>query len=125
MDTVRFGRALGTGARAAARTLVEAADAARAEPRGAGRGASPAAPGGGPGSPREQMPTRIGNTPRAGSAGSAAPVKPGVRAGLARFREAAVRPMVRLSGALLLEVAGVFFGVFALFGLNTMLRAWP
>jgi len=47
----------------------------------------------------------------------------GIRRGLSQFRHLAVKPFVRLSGVLLLEVVGVFFGIFALYGFNTMWRA--
>jgi hypothetical protein len=43
--------------------------------------------------------------------------------GVRRFRDSAVRPFMRLSGVLLLEIAGSFFGIFALYGLSTMWRA--
>jgi hypothetical protein len=48
--------------------------------------------------------------------------KQALRRGTKRFGEAAWRPLVRLSGVLGLEVAGVFFGIFALFGLGTVWR---
>jgi hypothetical protein len=46
----------------------------------------------------------------------------GLRHGARRFRDLALKPFVRLSGVVLLEVAGVFFGIFALYGLNSMWR---
>jgi hypothetical protein len=46
-----------------------------------------------------------------------------VLAGARRFRDSAVQPAVRLSGVLVLEIAGVFFAIFALYGCNTMWRA--
>lgn len=48
--------------------------------------------------------------------------KQGLRQGSKRFRQAAFGPFVRLSGVLMLEVAGVFFGIFALYGLATVWR---
>jgi hypothetical protein len=48
--------------------------------------------------------------------------------GRKRFGEATLEPVVRLSGVLGLEVAGVFFGIFALGGLSAAWRLrgnWP
>jgi hypothetical protein len=50
-----------------------------------------------------------------------------MRQGAQRFHDIALKPFVRLSGVLVLEIAGVFFGIFALYGFNTMWRvrtAW-
>lgn len=122
MDSVRFGRALGVGARAAAKTLVSAVDAATA-PNPSASGAK----------------SRTNNvTASAGSAPAAAASKAeasgaragqqtvrvaeqvrqtghGLKQGGRRFGEAVWGPFVKLSGVLWLEVTGVFFGVFALF----------
>jgi hypothetical protein len=54
-------------------------------------------------------------------------VQEGVRLGSKRFKEAAWKPMVRLSGVLWLEVTGLFFGIFAAFALAAVWRlrgAW-
>ena len=125
MDTVRFGRVLGSGARSAAKTLIQAIDAAKAdapvrtpapstEPRRfEGDGVQP------PSRPRASAAT-------SSSAQSATRIirqSRGVRHGVSRFRDLALKPFVRLSGVLVLEVAGVFFGIFALYGFNTMWRA--
>jgi hypothetical protein len=134
MDAVRFGRALGFGARQAAKTLVKAADAAAA--------ANPSAPTG-----RREEPSRVERppTPRTSqrpvpiegqtsvSGDGNAPTGPqraakeaartvvqarntqkGLKRGVRLFGEAAWSPVVRLSGVLWLEVTGVFFGIFAL-----------
>jgi len=118
MDSVRFGRALGFGARSAARALAGAVDAATApSPM-----AKPAP---------AQSPTR--------SAAAAAPTRPvasaiqtaartaahatvqarrtrkGLAQGGKRFGEAVWGPFVKLSGVLWLEITGSFFGIFALF----------
>ena len=42
--------------------------------------------------------------------------------GARRFRDSAVRPAMRLSGVLVLEIVGAFFAIFALYGFNTMWR---
>lgn len=126
MDTVRFGRVLGFGARSAAKALIQAVDAAKAENpastvseaglRGGARTAtqvSTVRTGSGSSLPglssvqRNRMPERVG----------------GLRAGARRFHHLAVKPAARLTGVLLLEVAGVFFAIFALYGVNTMWRA--
>lgn len=127
MDTVRFGRALGFGARSAAKTLIQAIDAAQAE-----NPSRPPAVGGcvaeEPQALRPATETR-GRSATAASpslaAHSAARVVQqgrGLRHGARRFRDLALKPFVRLSGVVLLEVAGVFFGIFALYGLNSMWR---
>lgn len=126
MDTVRFGRVLGSGARSAAKTLIQAVDAAKAE--------NPSRPAG-PNAATARRPPERAETRSPGPAPSAAPSPAhqsaarvirqgsGIRQGVGRFRDLALRPFVRLSGVLVLEVAGVFFGVFALYGMNTMWRA--
>lgn len=55
-------------------------------------------------------------------------VRDGLKRGTRRFGEAVWRPLVRLSGVLWLEVAGVFFGIFALYALGHLWdlhRQWP
>lgn len=128
MDTVRFGRVLGSGARSAAKTLIQAIDAAKAEnpsqtvpalvDRPLSNGVTPA-----------PIPPPASTAVSVGSRTAAEVVHQGrgLRHGAARFRELALKPFIRLSGVVVLEVAGVFFGVFALYGLNTLWRvhaAW-
>jgi hypothetical protein len=130
MDRVRFGRALGFGARQAVKTLVTAVDAATAENPTAKSPARTPAP--------MQTPGRsvTGSTGSAAAANSGAgtnaartasrtvaqarEVQQGVRRGTKRFGEAVWNPFVRLSGVLWLEVTGVFFGIFALFAAGTV-----
>lgn len=144
MDRVRFGRALGFGARQAIKTLVTAVDAATATDP-SGRSASVGANGGQTAPPRRAMdadakaPTRVSagqvtvrtqpDTVARKAAHTAARtvdqvrgVKSGLGRGSRRFGEAVWGPFVRLSGVLWLEVSGVFFGVFALFALGAVLR---
>lgn len=71
-----------------------------------------------PAQARVVLPVR--ETARAGNEGRR--TKRGLAQGGKRFREAAFGPVVRLSGVLVLEVAGVFFGIFALYGLSSVLR---
>jgi hypothetical protein len=122
MDRVRFGRALGFGARQAVKTLVTAVDAAKADnPAGKSTGASAKA---GPSAGAPQARVSPAATPPPNAVKSAAKtvaqareVHQGVRRGGKRFGEAIWRPFVRLSGVLWLEVSGVFFGIFALLAL--------
>jgi hypothetical protein len=120
MDSVRFGRALGVGARAAAKTLVTAVDAATA-PNPSAKG-TPSAQRSAP----PQGPARVEQPPQATSARvaeqaaktatQARQTGQGLVRGSKRFGEAVWSPFVKLSGVLGLELAGVFFGLFAFFG---------
>lgn len=115
MDSVRFGRALGTGARLAAKTLVTAADAAAA-PNPSARSATSAT---GMPRPRAAAAPPVASVRRAGEAAAktADEVRGATRniaRGTRRFGEAVWGPFARLSGVLWLELTGVFFGLFAL-----------
>ncbi len=91
MDRVRFGRALGGGAREVAKALINAADAAA--------------------SPKPQA-KRVGETVRRTvEQANASTVE--VRRSGKRFGKAVWRPIVKQSGVLWLEFTGVFFGLFA------------
>jgi len=107
MDSVRFGRALGFGARAAAKTLVTAVDAATSPNPSAGAQtkAAPTAAASG---------VRLGEQ-AARTTAQVREAKAGLAQGSKRFGEAVWGPFVRLSGVLWLEFTGVFFGIFALF----------
>lgn len=114
MDSVRFGRALGMGARAAAKTLVTAVDAAAAPNPSAARKAQPeqkttgkAAASG------ERMGQQV-----ARSAAQAVETGKGLKRGGRRFGQAVWTPFVKLSGVLWLEMTGAFFGIFALFAVG-------
>jgi hypothetical protein len=115
MDSVRFGRALGVGARAAAKSLVTAVDAAASPtPQPAQRPQTGSA---------HSRTTAASKTPRAAqqvvrSTEQAKRTTKGVAQGGKRFGEAVWRPFVRLSGVLWLEFTGVFFGIFALYALS-------
>jgi hypothetical protein len=134
MDRVRFGRALGYGARQAVKTLVAAADAATADSPSSN---PPSVPVGSSGAakvrgatlvereaPRPASPPAAANgaaragaktgPPTARKPANARDLRKGVGRGAKRFGEAVWGPVVRLSGVLWLEVTGVFFGVFAL-----------
>jgi hypothetical protein len=130
MDSVRFGRALGIGARAAAKTLVTAVDAATSpNPSAKAKQSSGAASAqtvasaptsaSGPGK-AEASGVRLGQQ----AARTTAQVRQtgqGLKQGSKRFGEAVWGPFVKLSGALWLELTGVFFGIFALFAAGS---AW-
>ncbi|MEO6815750.1 MAG: hypothetical protein ABI177_03550 [Edaphobacter sp.] len=118
MDSVRFGRALGVGARAAAKTLVSAVDAATA-PNPSASVAKPAQRSA-PSPAQVQQSAKASGTrvvqQAARSAVQARQTGQGLVRGSKRFGEAVWKPFVKLSGVLGLELAGVFFGLFAFFG---------
>jgi hypothetical protein len=131
MDRVRFGRALGFGARQAVKTLVTAVDAATsANPSGQANAgqldrtpqARPATDSGRVSVKAASPPTRATTaTPAARAAKTvvqARAAQKGLRRGTRRFGEAVWGPFVRLSGVLWLEVSGVFFGLVALWALG-------
>ena len=120
MDSVRFGRALGIGARAAAKTLVTAADAVVAPNPSAKAATKPASE---TGSTERDVPTQIPAGSHIGqqaahTAVKAIQTKDGLRQGGKRFGQAVWGPVVKLSGVLWLEVTGVLFGIFALFAIG-------
>lgn len=122
MDSVRFGRALGVGARAAAKTLVTAVDAATA-PNPSAKEARPpqrTAPAPTVVEQRAKMSgARVGQQAAQTAAQTVVQARQtgqGLVRGSKRFGEAAWKPFVKLSGVLGLELAGVFFGLFAFFG---------
>jgi hypothetical protein len=107
MDSERFGRVLGVGARLAAKTVAEAVDAATAP--------SPTAKNGGTGTDGGAASVTAPTTQKA------APIREqvletgrGLKREGKRFGEAVWGPFARLSGVLWLELTGVFFGLFAL-----------
>jgi hypothetical protein len=117
MDSVRFGRALGFGARSAAKALVTAVDAASA-PNPSAAPQRPAAPQPAAPQPQPAAPAR----PIQAAARASAQVQRNVqqtRAGVARggkrLGTSVWRPFVKLSGVLWLEMTGSFFALFALF----------
>jgi hypothetical protein len=114
MDSVRFGRALGIGARGAAKALATAADAAASpNPRPAGTARQPA-----------REPSRSVETLGQKAARTTAQVrqtKEGLSRGGKRFGEAMWGPFVKLSGVLWLELTGVFFGLFVV---TALLNTW-
>jgi hypothetical protein len=108
MDSVRFGRALGVGARAAAKTLVTAVDAA-ASPNPSGKSAAE----GSSSKPATQGSTIAMAQQVVRTAAQARQATAGLTQGGKRLGESVWRPFVRLSGVLWLEFTGVFFGIFA------------
>ena len=125
MDSVRFGRALGVGARAAAKTLVGAVDAATSPNPRASSGTAQAGPSQNSGASTQRRTTAAGRPAAAQAtqqavrtAQQARRATEGVARGGKRFGEAVWSPFVRLSGVLWLEFTGVFFGIFALYALS-------
>jgi hypothetical protein len=123
MDSVRFGRALGMGARAAAKTLVTAVDAATAPNPSASPSARTADTTARPNSAAaDAVEAKVSGARLAQQAArTTAQVKQtgrGLKQGSKRFGEAAWGPFVRLSGVLWLELTGVFFGIFAVFAIG-------
>src|SRR5260370_18470964 len=114
MDSVRFGRALGMGARAAAKTLVTAVDAATSPSPSAGVKANTAHNAAPSESRAAASGVRLGEQ-AARTATQARQTKEGLARGGKRFGEAVWGPFVKLSGVLWLEVTGGFFGIFPLF----------
>jgi hypothetical protein len=110
MDSVRFGRALGFGARAAAKTLLTAVDAATSP--------NPSATVKAAAEPTEDRVAAAGVRLGEQAVRTTAQVrqaKEGLAQGSKRFGGAVWGPFVKLSGVLWLEFTGVFFGIFALF----------
>lgn len=111
MDRVRFGRALGYGARAAAKSLWQAADAAAApDPRAAAQGTRPAV-------------ARDGASGDAAAAVRQAATKAAQVHGMARRAavqapraagRGVLKPVKRVASVVMLQVAGSFFALFAL-----------
>lgn len=102
MDRVKFGRALGYGARHAAKTLAQAAEAASApSPAGKSVGVSGV--------------RRAGNFPAAAPAGRprSVPDAETVRAAGRQAKASIVAPVVRFSSVVWLQVTGVFFALVA------------
>ncbi len=131
MDSVRFGRALGIGARQAAKALITAADAATSPNPTA---SSPTAARTPSQATRPQRPTpaarsgemlgRAGETLSQRAARTTTQLRDthqGIARGGKRFGEAVWGPFLHLSRALWLELTGVFFGLFLL---TALLNAW-
>jgi hypothetical protein len=102
MDSGRLGRVLGIGTRLAAKTLVQAVDAATAPNPSAQPNQSKAENAG------RAAATRVTRT-----ASRARVTGTGLKEGSKRFGEAVWGPLAKASGALWLELTGVFFGIFA------------
>ena len=125
MDSVRFGRVLGIGTRLAAKTVAAAVDAATAPNPSAG--SNPSAKGtagataGQPTSPVAAAGERLGEQTRR-KTDQAKQVRQNVKQGGKRFGEAVWGPFTRAGRVLWLEFTGVFFGVFAVYGLTEVWR---
>jgi hypothetical protein len=114
MDSVRFGRALGVGARAAAKTLVTAVDAATSPNPSEARKAKQGAEAAPPASADKTESSRV-RQQAVKTTSQVRQTSAGLKEGSKRFRESVGGPLARLSVALWLELTGVFFGLFAVF----------
>jgi hypothetical protein len=130
MDAVRFGRALGFGARQAAKTVVRAVDAARSENPSQNASVNQAHNSVVTAKPissaynaatQTAAASPVVASPVSATARRATPAR-GVQEGLTRFKASALEPAVRLSSVLWLEVTGVFFAIFALAAANGVWR---
>src|SRR5215472_5170402 len=101
MDRVKFGRALGYGARHAAKTLAQAAEAASAPNPTATKSSSPQI--------QVARPTDV----RASAGPRRIPDVQTVRAAGKQAKSSIVTPVVRFSGVVWLQVTGVFFALVA------------
>jgi hypothetical protein len=133
MDSVRFGRALGIGARSAAKALAGAVDAATdpnparhraAVQRSVPPASPPIRPASAPNCPAPTDPIAAAAQSAAKAAASAARQADSARKGLARggkrFGESVWGPFARLSSVLWLEITGSFFAIFALFAASAV-----
>ncbi|MCU1248148.1 MAG: hypothetical protein JWQ49_1177 [Edaphobacter sp.] len=117
MDSGRLGRVLGIGTRLAARTLVQAVDAATA--------ANPHASSTQPKQSKAENAGRAAAARVTKTAGKMHVTGRGLAAGGKRFGEAVWGPLAKASGALWLELTGVFFGIFAVSaGANAWRMRW-
>lgn len=127
MDSVRLGRALGIGARLAARTVRSALDAATAPNPAAASQTTPASSSGASAQATERSavrpePAAVPVMKRVVQAkAQVRQTGQGLKQGGRRFGEAIWGPFVKLGGVLWLEVTGVFFGLIAL---SVGLGAW-
>jgi hypothetical protein len=112
MDRVKFGRALGYGARHAAKTLAQAVDAASAPNPSASRPSSP-----------QQPQARVIET-RASAGPRRIPDVQTVSAAGRQVKSSLVTPVVRFSSVVWLQVTGVFFGLVAFTMGTAAWRAW-
>lgn len=118
MDSERFGRALGFGARAAAKTLVTAIDAAAApNPSKPAESRAPqtAAPRPAAVSPQPSAATRAANVSEqvARSVAQARATTENLNQQSRQLQKTVLSPVRRLSGVLWLEFTGFFFGLFS------------
>ncbi|SEG69637.1 hypothetical protein SAMN05421819_4367 [Bryocella elongata] len=116
MDRVRFGRALGYGARHAAKSLAAAVDAATT-PSPSGSGQRPSTPS----SPTVQPPKPVASEVRAAAAPRAAQAAQVLQAGKQASRSV-LGPVKKATGVVMLQVSGSFFGLLA-FGMGRGLWA--
>jgi hypothetical protein len=129
MDAVRFGRALGFGARQAVKTVTAAVEAAAAERPssisadiGVNSGVAAARPRQRPAASASQTATIAPASKAAKVVSKARGAGEGLRRGGRRFGGSTWGTFKRLGGVLWLEVSGVFFGLFAVFALGAVVH---
>ena len=113
MDSVRFGRVLGKGTRAAAKGLYEAVDAATAPNPTAGRSQQPRPAG---------EPLRAAAEAVAQGASAYREQKKAVTREAGKLGKSFLAPFTRAGHALFLEVMGSFFAIFGVIFLSSMWR---
>jgi len=116
MDSVRFGRVLGKGARAAAKGLYEAVDAVTAPNPNAGKAQSPRQPAQPAGEPLRAAAEAV-----AQSAAAYREQKKAVTREAGKLGRSFLSPFARAGHALFLEVMGSFFALFTVIFLGS---AW-
>lgn len=116
MDKVRLGRILGAGARQAARTAVQALDAAMAPDPNPPRKPSPPAPNAAFTPPATHTPAKAGITKQevANAAAKALHTARAIDDGKRRMKQATLAPIKKASRTLWFEMTGSFFLIFAL-----------
>lgn len=129
MDAVRFGRALGFGARQAVKTVTAAVEAATAESSSAKRASAGKAAAWQQERPTAGTTKTVPQTAAHKAAHQAVQTinmargaSEGMRRGSRRFGGTAWKTFTRLGGVLWLEVSGVFFGLFAVFALAAVVH---
>ena len=113
MDRVRLGRVLGYGARMAARTVVEAVDAATTATPATNRRLPAANPTSETARSSTRTPGQAAPAPRSAVA-QAVQTAGRVQGGARAARRGVLEPVKRASRAVSLEIAGSFFALFAL-----------
>ncbi|WP_213803878.1 hypothetical protein [Granulicella sp. dw_53] len=125
MDSVRFGRVLGIGTRLAAKTVAAAVDAAVAPNPSPAKNPSAQPAANQPASQPTSRAAAVGGRVAEQTRRKTEQVKrttQGVKQGGKRFGESVWGPFTKAGRVLWLEFTGVFFGIFAIYGLTEVWR---